>query len=186
MDYFLLITAISLLVLTVIVGWGLTLLGLPGNFQKELTGLENIRLAGLYQGLSRRDVERRVPEIVAFSGIGAAVHQLLRTYSSGMVARLAFASATASRPDVLLVDETLSVGDREFRQRCATRIGELVAHARVVCVCSHEAAIIRRLCTRVIWLEEGQVVADGPTQDVLQQYDAHHQSGGSVKVVSAS
>lgn len=147
------------------------LLGLSGGFNPALTGTQNIQLVGLLLGLPQRRLDQLIPDIVDFAGLGEFIDQPVRTYSSGMAARLGFAINTAVEPDVLLIDEVLGVGDGVFRERCEQRLKSMVASARVVCLCSHNLQQIRRQCTRVIWLEGGRVAMDGPMQVVLSAYE---------------
>ncbi len=147
------------------------LMGLSGGFNLDLTGAQNIRLVGLLLGLSRQRLQQLTPEIAEFAGLGAFLDEPVRTYSSGMAARLGFAIYSTVDPDVLLIDEVLGVGDGAFRKRCEQRLKSLVTRARVVCICSHDLRQIRRQSTRVIWLDAGQVAMDGPTREVLSAYE---------------
>ncbi|MEM9115263.1 MAG: ABC transporter ATP-binding protein [Myxococcota bacterium] len=143
------------------------LLELGAGFREELTGLENIRLSGAIMGLPPKQVSALVEPICAFADLGEFIEQPLRTYSSGMRARLGFAVATAVDPEILLVDEALSVGDAEFRERSMGRIEEMVASDATVVIVSHNHQELRRLCARLVRLDKGRIVADGPPSEVL-------------------
>jgi ABC-type polysaccharide/polyol phosphate transport system ATPase subunit len=136
----------------------------------ELTGLENISLYGRILGFSRRDIRRRHDEIVEFAGIGSAIHQPVKQFSSGMQLRLGFALAAHLEPDVLLVDEAIAVGDAGFQYRCAERMAQLVGEGRTLVFVSHDMTAIEALCKRTAMLREGHVVHDGPTRDVIRDY----------------
>ena len=136
----------------------------------ELTGLENISLYGRILGFSRRDIRRRHDEIVEFAGIGRAIHQPVKQFSSGMQLRLGFALAAHLEPDVLLVDEAIAVGDAGFQYRCAERMAQLVREGRTLVFVSHDMTAIEALCQRTVMLRGGQVVHDGPTKDVIRDY----------------
>lgn len=146
------------------------LLGVSAALVDVLPGRENIVLGGTALGMSREEVEDRHEEIVDFAGVRDFIDVPLRAYSSGMVARLAFSIATAVRPEILLIDEALSVGDAEFREKSQRRIQQLVDSAGAVFIVSHELGYIRDLCTRAIWLDEGQVMEDGDVEEVIRAY----------------
>ena len=147
------------------------LLGVGAALQPALSGRRNIILGGLALGLPRDEVEARYGEIVEFSGLQDAIDLPLQTYSSGMRARLHFALATAVAPDVLLIDEALSVGDKEFQKRSRERIRELQATAGTIFLVSHSMKAILKNCQRAIWLEHGEIQADGRAKDVVAQYE---------------
>ncbi|WP_420450881.1 ABC transporter ATP-binding protein [Ilumatobacter sp.] len=148
------------------------LLGVGGALKKELSGYRNVMLGGLASGLTRAEIEARMDGIVEFSGLGDAMARPMRTYSSGMQARLAFSIATLKVPDILLIDEALAVGDKEFREKSLARVEEIRAEAGTVLMVTHNTAEIRRSCSRTIWLEKGVLRADGPTDEVLDLYEA--------------
>lgn len=147
-----------------------TLLGVNSALVQSLTGARNIELGLLALGLSKQQVAEKFDDIVEFSGIGNAIHMPMNTYSSGMGARLKFAIATAITHDILLIDEALATGDSEFVERSAARIEELRDEAETIFLVSHSAAAIRAICDRAIWIDSGQIVMDGPTEDVLPAY----------------
>lgn len=142
------------------------LAGLGAGFQKDLTGRENVFLSGSIYGISSDELHDLVPSIVVFSGIGKFIDQPLRTYSSGMRARLAFSIACHLSPDILLIDEVLAVGDSAFREKSKQRIMEMVRGKATVVIVSHNAAILREICDRVICLNKGRI--DLVTDDVEQ------------------
>ncbi len=146
-------------------------LGVQAVLRPHLTGWRNIQLGLLAQGLDAAEARDRADGVAEFTGLGDFLDLRMETYSSGMRARLHFAVATALAPEILLIDEALAVGDREFRDKSAARLDEHRAAAGTVLLVSHNLAEIRRSCSRVIWLQEGLVAADGPTGDVLTAYE---------------
>ncbi|MCC6672716.1 MAG: ABC transporter ATP-binding protein [Planctomycetes bacterium] len=147
-----------------------SLLELGTGFHPEFTGIDNVRLQGRLQGLSARAVEERLPEILAFAEIGAYAGQPVRTYSTGMFVRLAFAAAVHWDPDVLIVDEALSVGDVFFQHRCTSRLEQLRADGRTLVLVSHDPQAIRHLCDRALYLRNGELVAEGAPAEVVARY----------------
>ena len=146
------------------------LLGVGAVLLNGATGIRNIRLGCLALGMSSEELDSRVAEIVEFTGLGEAIDRPLKTYSAGMRARLHFAISTAVQPEILLVDEALSVGDKEFRKKSRAKIASLLANAGTLFLVSHSTKQIERLCTRGLWLEKGKILADGPIADVIAQY----------------
>ena len=146
------------------------LLELGACFNPEFTGIENIFMNASLMGFSRAETDRLLPEIERFAEIGDFVHQPVKTYSSGMYVRLAFAIAATIEPDVLLVDEALAVGDSVFQNRCLRRIDELQERGTTVLFVSHDLAAVRALCSRAILMNHGSVIADGAPSDVLNLY----------------
>ncbi len=147
-------------------------LALGTGFDFELTGRENITLNGLLLGHRRRNIDEHADAIIEFSGIRKFIDSPVRNYSSGMMARLAFSIATAWTPDLLILDEVLSVGDAEFRKISSRRIEEFVQAGTTVVMVSHGPSDILRNCTRCVWLDQGRVSADGPPKEVLAEYSA--------------
>lgn len=145
-------------------------IALGTGFESELSGRENIFFNGALLGLSRSYMRARVDEIIAFSGIEASIDEPLRTYSTGMVARLAFAVATSVDAATILLDELLAVGDTEFRKRCGERIASFVRRGATIVVVSHDLEAMQSLCPRAIWLSEGRLVDDGPAAEVISRY----------------
>ena len=146
------------------------LLGVGATLIAAATGYRNIRLGCLALGMSNSEVNDKIDEIVEFTDIGEAINRPLRTYSSGMRARLHFAIATSVQPRILLIDEALSVGDKAFRAKSKERIEEIVAHAGTLMLVSHSMDEISRQCARALWIEDGLLVADGPVDEVLEAY----------------
>ncbi|MEV7978403.1 ABC transporter ATP-binding protein [Streptomyces sp. NPDC086519] len=152
-----------------------SLLGVNAALMGDLTGEKNVYLGGLAMGMSREEIKERYQDIVDFSGInekGDFITLPMRTYSSGMGARLRFSIAAAKDHDVLLIDEALATGDASFRMRSEERIRELRERAGTVFLVSHNNKSIRDTCERVLWLERGVLRMDGPTEDVLAEYEA--------------
>lgn len=149
------------------------ILELGAGFHPEFTGRDNLLFGGSLIGLSREDMLRLQEEIIAFSELGDAVDRPVKTYSSGMVVRLAFALVTAVQPEVLIIDEALAVGDQHFQKKCVERIDAFRANGCTVLFCSHSLYHVRQLCDRVLWLDHGRVQALGDTETVLMQYETH-------------
>lgn len=133
------------------------LAGLGAGFQRNLTGRENISLSGSIYGISKDQLHQLIPSIIVFSGIGEFIDQPLRTYSSGMRARLAFSIASHLSPEVLLIDEVLAVGDSAFREKSKNKIMEMVKGEATVVIVSHNAAILREICDRIVCLDKGKI-----------------------------
>ncbi|GAB4192411.1 MAG: ABC transporter ATP-binding protein [Roseiflexaceae bacterium] len=148
------------------------LLDLGAGFHPDLSGRENVRIAGVIAGLTRAELAQRFDQIVAFAELEAAIDAPLRTYSSGMQMRLAFAVAVHTEPEILLIDEVLSVGDMAFQHKCVARISQLKAQGCTIVLVSHETEQLRRLCDQVLWLREGQRAAYGAAELVVGQYVA--------------
>jgi len=146
------------------------LLELGAGFNMEFTGIENVFMNAALIGLSHKATEDLLPEITSFAEIGDFIHQPLKTYSSGMQLRLAFATAIATAPDILIIDEALAVGDAVFQHRCLRRIKGMQESGSTILFVSHDPAAVRALCNRAILLNNGQMVADGAPTDVLNRY----------------
>ncbi|MDT4952336.1 MAG: lipopolysaccharide transport system ATP-binding protein [Acidobacteriota bacterium] len=146
------------------------LLELGAGFNPEFTGMENIYLNAALMGFSKSETEARMPEIKRFAEIGDFVEQPVKTYSSGMYIRLAFAIAVSADPQILIVDEALAVGDAVFQHRCLRRIKEMQENGATILFVSHDPHTIRALCTRAILFNGGRVEADGKPSDVLNRY----------------
>ena len=146
------------------------LLELGGGFHPELSGLENIQLNGVLMGLSRKQVAAKIDEIVAFSELGEFIHEPIRSYSSGMNARLGFSVIAHLEPELLLIDEVLAVGDASFQKKCFAKIKEFKARGVSVVLVSHNSSDIEMVCNRVIWIENHKILMDGPTAEVLPHY----------------
>jgi len=146
------------------------LLELGAGFSAEFTGIENIFMNAALMGLSKAETEQLLPEIASFAEIGDFLYQPLKTYSSGMYIRLAFAAAIAVSPQILIIDEALAVGDAVFQHRCTRRIKEMQANGTTILFVSHDPGAIRALCSRAILLNGGKMEADGPPTEVLNHY----------------
>jgi lipopolysaccharide transport system ATP-binding protein len=140
------------------------------GFNPELTGRENVYLNGALLGMSRTDIDRRLEEIVAFAGVEQHLDKPVKWYSSGMYVRLGFAVAAHLEPDILIVDEVLSVGDLAFQQKCLGRMGEVAEGGRTVLFVSHNLAAVSALCPTAMYLREGQIATRGPTREVIDRY----------------
>ena len=152
-----------------------TSLGMNG----DATGYESIRICSALWGLSRKETEATLDDIIAFTELGDYLSMPIRTYSSGMRLRLAFAIATARKPDILLLDEIIGAGDANFNLKAFARLLSLVEKSRILVVASHSTAIIAELCNKAMWLHQGSLIAFGPANDVLAAY-----ASGEVPVVS--
>ena len=146
------------------------LLELGAGFHPELTGNENIFLNGTLLGHSHREIEKRYDEILAFAELGNFINAPLRTYSSGMVARLGFAVATAWEAEILILDEILAVGDGKFRKKCQSRMLEYCSNGTTIMIVTHDMDAVRSLCTRVAWLEQGNIRQIGAVDAVVDEY----------------
>ncbi len=154
----------------VVIGRTAPLLDVAAGFHPELTGVENIFLNGALLGYTRREIEDQFEEIITFAGIEEFIEAPIRTYSTGMVARLGFAIATNARPDILLVDEVLSVGDASFQEKCITRMTAYRENGTTIVLVSHGLALVQNICQRAIWLESGKIAARGKAVEVVQKY----------------
>jgi teichoic acid transport system ATP-binding protein len=141
----------------------------------SLLGVNAVLLGGLALGLSKQEVEAKMDEIVDFAEIGDFVYLPMSAYSSGMAARLRFAISSASVPDILMIDEALATGDAAFREKSKARIDEVREQAGTVFLVSHSLATIQSICSRVLWIHQGRLVADGPVDEVSEQYRAFTQ-----------
>ena len=148
------------------------LLELGAGFDKQYTGAENIYLYGAMLGYSREFIEKKYKEIVKFSGLGDFIHVPLKNYSSGMKARLGFSVATVVEPEILILDEVLSVGDARFRRKCERRLQGMFDKGVTVLFVSHSTQQILRMCNRGILLEDGKLIAEGTASDVVRFYEA--------------
>ena len=146
------------------------LLELGAGFNAEFTGIENVFMNSSLMGLSRTDTERLLPEIASFAEIGDFIYQPVKTYSSGMYVRLAFATAIAASPEILIIDEALAVGDAVFQHRCMRRIKEMQESGTTILFVSHDPGAVRALCNRAFLLNHGKMVAEGKPADVLNRY----------------
>jgi len=150
------------------------LLELGSGFHPDLTGEENVRLNAALLGLSRKRINELYDEIIEFSGIASEfVDEPLRTYSSGMIMRLAFSVAINMDPDVLLVDEILAVGDASFQEKCFQKVHQFRDSGRSLLCVSHAAGMVQQLCDKALWLDHGEMVMGGNIGEVLEAYNGH-------------
>lgn len=148
-----------------------SLLEVGTGFHPELNGRENIFLNGAILGMRRAEVARKLDDIIAFAEIDEFLETPIKRYSSGMQVRLAFAVAAHLHPEILLVDEVLAVGDAAFQRKCLGKVDEISQSGRTVIFVSHQMSQIRRLCSRVIWLRDGRLVADGGASETINRYE---------------
>ena len=162
------------------------LIELGAGFHPELTGRENVLINGVILGLSKREVRARMDAIIRFADIGEALEYPVRTYSSGMHARLGFAVAMHVDPDILLIDEILSVGDSSFTRRCHTALDRFKAAGCSIVVVSHNLETVRTWCDEAIWLDQGRVRLQGPADAVVRTYEAETQAEDLAAAASAA
>lgn len=149
------------------------ILELGAGFHPDFSGRENLFFGGRFIGLSEAELQRVAPEVMAFSELGDAIDRPVKTYSSGMVVRLAFAMVTAVQPQVLIVDEALAVGDQHFQKKCLARIEDFRSQGCTILFCSHSLYHVRQLCDQVLWLDRGRVKALGAMDEVITAYETH-------------
>jgi ABC-type polysaccharide/polyol phosphate transport system ATPase subunit len=149
-----------------------TLFGNSLGIDPELSGRENIELRGLYLGLSKRDIEERLDEVIAFTELGAFIDMPFRAYSAGMRARLDFAISTVIEAEILLLDEGLGAGDASFIEKANERMQKLAAAAGIIVVATHSEALLRAICTKAALMEAGRILAVGDVEEVLAAYHA--------------
>lgn len=159
------------------------LLGVNAVLVRGLSGARNVYIGAQALGLSEKEVDEKFDEIVDFAEIGDAIHLPMSTYSSGMAARLRFAISTAAAPSVLVIDEALATGDAHFRAKSSERITAMREKASTVFIVSHSAQTIRQMCDRALWLHEGELVADGPAEDIVEAYTNDRRSISPAAVV---
>lgn len=149
------------------------LLELGVGFNPQATGRENIYLYGAALGLSPRELKERVTDILNFAELGDFIDRPLRTYSTGMYVRLAFATAVAIDPDILLIDEALAVGDTRFQHKCIRKVEEMLSKQKTLVIASHDLQLLLNLCNKIIWMRNGKVEAFGPPKDVIKSYEKY-------------
>jgi ABC-type polysaccharide/polyol phosphate transport system ATPase subunit len=157
--------------------------GLGAGFNVNLSGRENAYLYGSILGHSRTVMDRLMDSIIEFADIGDFIDQPLRTYSSGMRARLGFATASAVMPETLLIDEVMAVGDADFKEKSTRRINEMLSEARTVVVASHSTSTMLELCTRAVLVERGRILMSGDVAKVLDAYEGARKPKSGVKAV---
>jgi len=146
-----------------------TQFSLGAGFQAELSGVDNIYLNGILMGLSKKEIDGLLDDIIEFAGIGEFINMPVKTYSTGMHSRLGFAIAINVHRDIVLIDEILGVGDAEFYKRCEKRLEQLMG-GRTILLVSHNMDSIRKFANRIIWIDRGHLVAQGDPDDVIEQY----------------
>jgi homopolymeric O-antigen transport system ATP-binding protein len=156
-----------------------SLLEVGTGFHPELTGRENTFLSGAILGMGKKEIERKFDEIVAFAELEKFIDTPVKHYSSGMYVRLAFAVAAHLEPEILLVDEVLAVGDINFQKKCLGKMGDVARAGRTVVLVSHQLNQIRRLCQRVVWVDDGEIRRNGNTHEVVSAYEVAMTSGAS-------
>jgi teichoic acid transport system ATP-binding protein len=149
------------------------LLELGAGFNKDITGIENIYFLGAIQGFSKKEMAIKLPKILEFADIGEYAYQPVKSYSSGMFVRLAFSMAVNINPDILIIDEALSVGDLRFQQKCYRRIKEFKDEGKTILFCSHSLSAVVSFCTRALWINEGNIVEQGDPGFVTNSYDVY-------------
>ena len=154
------------------------LLELGSGFHPDLTGAENVRVNASLIGLSRRRTAELFDQIVDFAGIGDFIGEPLRTYSTGMIMRLAFSVAINMDPEILLIDEVLAVGDQAFQAKCFERIHRFRQAGKTLLCVSHVTGMVQELCDRAIWLDHGELVMSGRIRDVIEAYEGHRAMAG--------
>ncbi len=156
-----------------------SLMALGVGFRPDLSGRENIFLSGLLLGYRESQIRERLDEIIEFSELGDFIDMPVRTYSSGMFSKLAFSISAIMEPDILLIDEVLSVGDAKFKKKSYQKIRTLLSErVKTAMVVSHNMDTLRTLCNRVLWIHEGHLVADGSTDEVIRAYEADSLQNG--------
>ena len=152
----------------------------------EMTGRQNITIMSMISGKSREEIDGLIPEIIAFSELGAVIDHPVRTYSRGMAMRLSFAVATSLQPEILLIDEWIGAGDERFRKKAQKRLQDMVTGSKGFILASHNTGIIKQYCARAIWLEGGKIKAVGPAEDVVRDYrkeSRQQKPGGKAKML---
>lgn len=159
-----------------VVGQISSLFDIALGFEADATGWENIAYRSYLQGETPRSVREKIDAIAEFSELGDFLNMPVRYYSAGMSVRLAFAIATAIEPEILLVDEVLSVGDLAFQEKAARRMREMMSKAKIIIMVSHDLLSIGKLCERAIWMDHGTILDSGPTAEVIAAYERHYSS----------
>ncbi len=162
------------------------LLELGAGFQPDFSGMSNIRMKASILGMSERELDERLDEILAFADIGEYIHEPVKHYSSGMVVRLGFAVVAASRPELLITDEVLAVGDESFQKKCVRWIDDFLADGGTLLLVSHSMYLVQKLCRRALWLKGGRVEGYGDAQRITRDYLAWHERRNRKEEVSRS
>ena len=150
----------------------ISLLAIGVGFNKELSGRENIILSGLLLGFTEEEIRKKMPRIIKFSGLGDFIDKPVRTYSSGMFSKLSFSITAVLETDIMLIDEVLSVGDAQFKRKSRRKMRRLIRDEnRTVVIVSHSIGVLRKLCQRMIWINDGEIMMIGDTNEVLDRYE---------------
>lgn len=152
------------------------LLELGAGFQPEFTGLDNVRMKGAFLGMSPREIDDKLDQILEFASIGEYIYEPVKHYSSGMVVRLGFAVVTASNPQLLITDEVLAVGDESFQKKCVRWLERFLADGNTLLMVSHSMYLVQKLCRKALWIHQGRAREYGEVFDVTQSYLAWHES----------
>jgi ABC-2 type transport system ATP-binding protein/lipopolysaccharide transport system ATP-binding protein len=147
-----------------------SLLDIALGMDYELTGYQNIVMRGVFMGMSRRQIAARIPDIEAFCDLGDFLQLPVRTYSNGMMLRLAFAISTSNEPEIVLLDEMVGVGDADFRVKSRERLSSIIEAAHILVLATHDQHMLRQYCATCAWMEGGKLVAYGPIDEVLKAY----------------
>jgi len=147
-----------------------SLISISLGINPEFTGRENIYIRGALLGLKKKEIKSKIDEIIDFTDLGDFIDMPVRTYSSGMQMRLGFSVSTIFKPEILLMDEWLSVGDEGFKDKAERRLSDIISSTKILILASHSHALLKKNCTRIIWLEHGKIKMDGTPKNVLPQY----------------
>lgn len=159
-----------------------TLFNLGIGMKPELTGRQNIVLMSMIEGKTQAEIDAIIPDVIAFSELKAVIDQPVRTYSRGMAMRLSFAVATSLNPEILLIDEWIGAGDEKFRRKANERLTAMVTGSKGFILASHNTSIVKQYCAKAIWLDQGEVVAIGPSEDIIPDYTARSRGRKSVNI----
>ncbi len=155
-------------------GHSISLLSIGVGFEKELSGRENIMLSGMLLGFSEEEITEKMPRIIKFAGLGKFIDMPVRTYSSGMYSKLAFSISVCLETDILLVDEVLSVGDARFKKKSFKKMKSLIEdETRTVVIVSHNMGTLRKLCNKILWINDGEFMKFGDMEEVLDEYEEY-------------